>query len=133
MNPHEEQQVHSETSPPFAQSAEIHYGTQAIEPHPPLDRPPSPYGAFFWPLWLVITALGLVVLSSTLERGSEYRKLTQERKDLASQIAEQQKGLVHSRNMQAVLQALGGEILDLAEKDPEIKRVAEKYQLRRNR
>ncbi len=85
----------------------------------------------FAPVLLVALALGLFLVSQAVTEWGVVSNLQRQRTQLGQQIQQASQQVAPSRNLQAILQSFASDLLNLSASDAEVRRVAEKYQIRR--
>ncbi len=99
---------------------------------PQEEAHPSHEGSnLFAPGLLVALALGLFLVSQAVTEWGAVSNLQRQRAQLGQQIQQAGQQVVPSRNFQVILQNFAGDLLNLAASDAEVRRVVEKYQIRR--
>jgi hypothetical protein len=76
-------------------------------------------------------ALGLFLVAQAVTEWGAVSNLQRQRAQLGQQMQQARQQVVPSRNFQAILQSFAGDLLNLAVSDAEVRRVVEKYQIRR--
>jgi len=86
---------------------------------------------FFWPLLLSSLAFNFFLFFHLYTVTKETLRLRNEQTVLLQQVDTYQKNVVGARNIQAMLQALANDLLEIGTSDSEIRNITEKYQIRR--
>jgi len=102
--------------------------TQA--PSPEADIP-TPASSMFWPGLLMSLAFNLFLISQIHTIWNTSSDLNRQERILLQQLEKLRNDAVSARNVQALLEGVAGDLLVLAETDPDARRVVDKFQIRR--
>ncbi|MDD2706369.1 MAG: hypothetical protein PHV34_00040 [Verrucomicrobiae bacterium] len=101
---------------------------------PAASTPPSAdisLSRLIYPFWLLILALNLLVLFLLHSTWVANAKSRQEKNEITQQIAQARVNAENARVVQSVLERLAGELLFLADSDQDIRRLVDKYQIKK--
>lgn len=91
-----------------------------------------PNASYFWPILILSISLNLVIGFQAYSVISETVALKAEEKSTAKEVDNLRRTVVPARNVQALLQALANDMLEMSRTDPDIQKIIDKYQIHRS-
>jgi hypothetical protein len=92
----------------------------------------TPQTSFFWPLLLSSLAFNAFLFFHLYNISTDTWRLHQNNVSLTQQTDAYRKNIMAARNVQTLLQALANDLIDMSTTDPDIRKIIDKYQIRRS-
>lgn|SRR3989344_4796161 len=86
----------------------------------------------FWPVLLVVLAFNLFLVSQIHTTWRGTTRIKEQREIFANRIRQAEGQLAAARTIMTTLQGLCNDLLDLSKTDSEIRRIVDKYEIRKN-
>jgi hypothetical protein len=86
----------------------------------------------FWPVLLFILAFNCFLIAEVHFAWRALDRLQIQKKNAITRVEQSQAQVAAARTWMAILEGVCNDLLDLSKSDSEVRRVVEKYQIRRN-
>ena len=88
-------------------------------------------GSVFWPILLLAISINLFLVLQLLGQWQRTSGMLQQQAAMSGQLEQLRANVVPAQKLQLMLQGLANDMLNEASHDPDVRKVVEKYQIRR--